>query len=384
MRQPPFFIAAILLSLPIIAPAQSTEISQRFQPVNGQWSITPDQIEAKAIDKIAIAQNAISIEGNYVFTFTFTRTAGNDAVSAILPIGATQCALEFGGWSGQAHGLSRVNGKPVNDPDNPTSVRPGSLINGKKYTVSASVSLTPPNAFIAVDLDQQSLVRFNGLISELSPNLAVRLHDMNQIGLAVGKNTAARFEQMTLQQTKLTTPPAKRPASKFDPIKGALTTKTFQGAAVLHLKGNESVAFHSTAKLVDGTIECDIASSTFSGLAFRGTDTDTYECLYLRPFNSGTAKHKYTVQYASHGVPGGDWRSLRSKFPGTYEAGADIQVDEWVKLKLVIRGDTLLAYINDEPKPVLTVNPLLGSKDGNRVGIWGWDTYVKNFTFVAE
>ena len=80
--------------------------------------------------------------------------------------------------------------------------------------------------------------------------------------------------------------------------------------AISRKKGVESVALIDGSQLSNGVIECDIASATFSGLAFHAADSSTYECLYLRPFNSGTAKHENTVQYASKGVPGGEWKEL--------------------------------------------------------------------------
>lgn len=393
--------ALALLSLPFLANAQSERILDSFRAVNGPWAITGQAADVRSGSRISIAESSREITGDYVLSFAFTRTAGTDSVSAILPVGNTQCTLEFSGWGGQAHGLSRVDGRSVKDPANPTGVRPGSLENGKKYQVSVAVKVEEPKASIAATLDGAPLIQYAGALDTLKPNRVVRLQEMNRIGLAVGGNTSARFEDLVLRTAqkpaaksvvKKPETPAAAPASvkagevnlkqvRFAPVNGTISTKAFQGEDVLHLKGNESVAFLPGAEMADGVIECDIASETFSGLAFRGAGLKDYEYLYLRPFNSGTAKHKNTVQYSSHGVPGGNWSALRSKFPGKYEAGADIKKSEWFHLKLEIRGETVKAFVNNAPEPVLVVDKMLGGRATGSIGIWGWDSYFKNFEF---
>jgi hypothetical protein len=100
----------------------------------------------------------------------------------------------------------------------------------------------------------------------------------------------------------------------------------------------------------DGTIEVDIATKVttppgvrmpgFAGSAFRvRADATHYELFYLRPGNSRSddqAMRNHAVQYSS--APGFGWEKLRRQWPFIYESYADLQLDEWTKVKIEVHG----------------------------------------------
>lgn len=169
-----------------------------------------------------------------------------------------------------------------------------------------------------------------------------------------------------------------------------LSDTIVDGRHALHLRNLEddqqhedaAVAFFRDAEMSDGVIEVDIASERFAGIAFRGLDGDHYDKVYFRPFNSGTERHDRTVQYASPGTDGADWLSLREKFPGEYEAGADVPVWQWFRARLVVEGQRVSVFVGEETTPVLVVDPLLSGVESGRIGIWGWDVYFSDFTYT--
>ena len=70
-------------------------------------------------------------------------------------------------------------------------------------------------------------------------------------------------------------------------------------------------------------------------------DDDTYEAVYLRPFNFRAAdptRRQHAVQYIS--LPEFDWPELREKFPEEFENPVDAALvpTDWVRLRVVVDG----------------------------------------------
>lgn len=143
----------------------------------------------------------------------------------------------------------------------------------------------------------------------------------------------------------------------------------------------------------DGTIEVDIATKVttppggrrpgFAGIAFRvGGDAAHYELFYLRPGNSRAddqAMRNHSVQYSS--APGFGWEKLRRQWPFIYESWADLQLDEWTKVKIEVRGRQAKLYVNGSDKPSLVVDGLKGEDLQGAVGLWGYtgeEAYFSN------
>ena len=140
----------------------------------------------------------------------------------------------------------------------------------------------------------------------------------------------------------------------------------------------DGVDFH------EGTIECDILGrstprgSNFLGIAFRGTDEVTYDCVYFRPFNfraPSPENSNHAVQYISH--PQWTWQKLRAEKTGQFEKPIvpAPDGDAWFHAKIVLAGKKVSVFVNGAEKPSLEVETL-NERPGGRIGIWGGDAGV--------
>ena len=132
----------------------------------------------------------------------------------------------------------------------------------------------------------------------------------------------------------------------------------------------------------DGSIEVDVASVLspdapayargFIGLTFRIDDDNRFESIYLRPTNSQAddqIRRNRTVQYVAY--PDFPFPRLRNEEPGKYETYVDIDLDEWIRMRVEVKGTEARLYINDAPRPVFIVTDLkLGAHQRGGVGCW--------------
>jgi hypothetical protein len=127
----------------------------------------------------------------------------------------------------------------------------------------------------------------------------------------------------------------------------------------------------------EGTIELDVRgrdvpNQSFVGVAFHGKDDNTYEAVYLRPFNFRIAdpgRRQHAVQYVS--VPEYDWSRLRQEFPEEFENPVDSSIvpTDWVPLRVVVKDRTVQIYVGRSGAPALEVRKL-GQQDRGMVGLW--------------
>jgi hypothetical protein len=110
-----------------------------------------------------------------------------------------------------------------------------------------------------------------------------------------------------------------------------------------------------------GTIEYDVdaAAGMGAGFAFRRSNNDNYEEVYLRPqpkCDQAPDCIQYTPQ--SHGV------LMWDLFP-QYQSPAPLRQGEWNHVKLVISSGRMNIFINGEKKPTLKIGHLEGdNKEG--------------------
>ena len=140
---------------------------------------------------------------------------------------------------------------------------------------------------------------------------------------------------------------------------------------------NPGVIWIEGSDFAQGAIDLDVRGrdvyqKSFVGIAFHRKDDNTYECVYLRPFNfraDDPARHRHAVQYMA--LPDFDWPRLRQDFPDKYESSVDasLAATEWVHLKVVVDGETVRVYAGDAKSPNLTVQKL-GQTDRGLVGLW--------------
>lgn len=182
---------------------------------------------------------------------------------------------------------------------------------------------------------------------------------------------------------------------KFDPKQWNLEgveyeLVDFKGKKAIHIqkknkdrKVDGAMAVLKGMEFDNGTIEFDMASKIFSGAVFRVQDDSKAECVYFRPFNSGTEKHKNTVQYVARGNEN-TWKYLRENFPGKYEAGADLKELEWFHVRLEVCCSFVKVFINDAPDPCLVVKDLKFGQSKGKVGLWAWNGYFANLKVTPK
>jgi hypothetical protein len=165
-------------------------------------------------------------------------------------------------------------------------------------------------------------------------------------------------------------------------------TPTQGRADAVHLSEREGngTAWVEGSDFALGTIEVeirgrDVFQQSFVGIAFHRRDDNTYEVVYLRPFNfraEDPARHQHAVQYAT--VPEFDWPRLRKEFPEEFENPVDASITPtgWVPVRLVVSAKTVQIYVGAVKTPTLEVRKL-GALDRGMVGLWAGNTSDGDF-----
>lgn len=128
----------------------------------------------------------------------------------------------------------------------------------------------------------------------------------------------------------------------------------------------------------------------FIGLAFRiNNDNSKFESIYIRPTNGRAddqLRRNHSTQYFSY--PDYPFDRLRKEAEGKYESYADMGLNEWIKMKIVVKDAQAKLYLNNNPQPVLIVNDLkLGTANSGAIGLWvdgGTDAFFRNIKVVKE
>lgn len=109
------------------------------------------------------------------------------------------------------------------------------------------------------------------------------------------------------------------------------------------------------------------------GIAFRINETnDRFECIYIRPTN-GRAEQQLrrnrSVQYFS--FPDFKYDRLRKESADEYESYADMGLNEWIQLRIEVKGTRAKLFINNQVHPSLIVNDLkLGEQTSGAIGLF--------------
>jgi hypothetical protein len=148
----------------------------------------------------------------------------------------------------------------------------------------------------------------------------------------------------------------------------------FDEPTFARLKGvsfrNGTIAVKVRSKLLPDAPEF---ARGFIGVAFRiNEDNSEFECLYVRPGNArveNQLRRNRTTQYFS--FPDFKFDYLRKEAPGEYESYADMGLDEWIDLKIEVKGEQAKLFINGNHQPALVVTDLKhGSETTGAIGLW--------------
>ena len=160
------------------------------------------------------------------------------------------------------------------------------------------------------------------------------------------------------------------------------------------------VRLTNTDSFSNGTIEVILLSRLlptappdargFIGVAFRiNKDNSRFESFYIRPTNGRAEdqlRRNHSTQYFSY--PDYKFDRLRKEAEGKYESYADMGLNEWIKMKIVVKGAQAKLYLNDNRQPVLIVNDLkLGAANRGAIGLFldgGTDAFFRDIKVVME
>jgi Domain of Unknown Function (DUF1080) len=160
------------------------------------------------------------------------------------------------------------------------------------------------------------------------------------------------------------------------------------------------VRLNNIGDFSNGTIEvtllsrllptADATARGFIGLAFRiNKDNSRFECIYIRPTNGRAEdqlRRNHSTQYFSY--PDYKFDRLRKEAGGIYESYADMGLNEWIKMKIVVQHAQAKLYLNDNPQPVLIVNDLkLGADNSGAIGLFvdsGTDAFFRSVKVLGE
>lgn len=207
----------------------------------------------------------------------------------------------------------------------------------------------------------RALTSLVALLSLLFVSHAVDTAGAPQAGASQSVDLAERLAAGRLR-------PVNRTSAPLPDRAGAVHVSEQMGPGVVWLEGSE---------FSQGTIEVDVRGrdvqgQSFVGLAFHRLDDDTYDSVYVRPFNFRTddpVRRQNAVQYMA--LPAYDWPRLRKEFPGEFENPVDPSVSpvDWMPLRVVVKDRTVQVYVGPPTSPALEVRKL-GAHDRGMIGLW--------------
>jgi hypothetical protein len=111
----------------------------------------------------------------------------------------------------------------------------------------------------------------------------------------------------------------------------------------------------------------------FIGIYFRIKEDDSaFESIYLRPKVGRASKQfwrNHAVQYISY--PHAKFDTLRKSYlPGSYEGSAPVALNEWIKMRIEVNGETAEMFVNDMKYSSFIVDKMLGKHKIGGVGLY--------------
>ena len=149
--------------------------------VKGDWKRQDSALAILSPTAAGCIAVPIAPQGSYELQVKFVRTSGDDLIAVFLPVGAARVTLVMSHGHGRRSGLTRINGKGVED--NQTAATPGTLVNGREYAVHVTVLPKGDQARIAVRLDGKPYINWRGPQSALSVHSDWDLREPGCLGL---------------------------------------------------------------------------------------------------------------------------------------------------------------------------------------------------------
>lgn len=155
---------------------------------------------------------------------------------------------------------------------------------------------------------------------------------------------------------------------------------TYLGRAALFL--GDGVALLKDSSFGDGTIEFDVAlhgHAAFAGVAFRAASGEDYELIYLRAHRS---RQWDALQYTPIFGGAEAWQLYSGN---GYTAAAELPLNRWVHVKLVVAGYSARVFVDHAAEPQLVVTDLKRPWARGQIGVWGrlGGAHFSNVAFTA-
>ncbi|MEM9835590.1 MAG: hypothetical protein AAF828_03760 [Bacteroidota bacterium] len=163
--------------------------------------------------------------------------------------------------------------------------------------------------------------------------------------------------------------------SHWEVSEGDLSVTTFKGKQALQPENSDQQIISTSTRFTAGTIEYDIhpvEGARFDFIYFRRQDQGNAEAFYLRPARARTPNAPDAIQYAGFAKGINLW-DLSPHF----QSPANLLLDDWNRVKLVISKRQMLVYINDMTHPTLTVPSLQTNWEEGQIAFQG-KSYVAN------
>lgn len=128
----------------------------------------------------------------------------------------------------------------------------------------------------------------------------------------------------------------------------------------------------------------------FIGIAFHiNNDNSRFEAIYLRPANAmaeDQLRRNRSIQYFAY--PDFKFTDSRKTAPGAYESYEDMELNQWITMKIVVKGEQAKLFLDGREAPSLIVNDLkLGKGATGGIGLFvdiGTEGFFKDLMVRGE
>ncbi|WP_338869415.1 hypothetical protein WBJ53_20065 [Spirosoma sp. SC4-14] len=145
---------------------------------------------------------------------------------------------------------------------------------------------------------------------------------------------------------------------------GKVSPETYQSKAGILL--TDGFLYLKDNTFVDGVIEFDMTLSKnryFPGVGFRLQDKENYEHIYLRPHQLGNPD---AIQYTPVFNAQSAWQLY---YGDGYSTALTYPLNEWVHIKLAVRGTQAEVYVGNPAKPALVIQRLKRGVKAGRISL---------------
>ena len=154
-----------------------------------------------------------------------------------------------------------------------------------------------------------------------------------------------------------------------------------EGASLVEHLGRQSLRGTASLKGVEfenGVIEFDLAVSgegSYPGIAFRIEGDDRFERVYVRPHRAG--RYPDALQYTPtmNGIE--EWQLCNGS---GYTAGVQFPPDQWIPVRLEVRGTQARVYVNNAERAALEIHELRRGLSKGAIALVGENNAKAHFS----